>query len=102
MTTDLPLRSTRQYFPHIGQKWNVLSFILSSQRTVLLTELQVVFMLPYVSHHGGSIGKSRPHNKRQNGGLGKRCGGPVFFRGRLPWSGCGALPSVPAPLRCLP
>jgi hypothetical protein len=43
--------------------------------TVLLNELPVVFLQPYFSHRGGSIGRPPPHNKRQNGERGQRCGG---------------------------
>jgi hypothetical protein len=46
----------------------------SKRLTVLLTEPQVVFMSPHFSHRGGSIGRSRPPDKRQNGALGQRGG----------------------------
>jgi hypothetical protein len=44
-------------------------------RIFSLKALQVVFLPPHFSHRGGSIGRPRPPDKRQNGALGQRCGG---------------------------
>jgi hypothetical protein len=58
-------------------------------RTVLLTELKVVFMQSCFSKHGGSLGALRHLYKRQNGLFGRYLGEQRCFFQQPKLSLCG-------------